>query len=161
MAEPRENVSAPRAGAAEGVALAQGPRPEDLEVPLPGEAAAAPNGERRSLLDDVEALIDDARTYLDAELSYQKTRAAFVTDRVKKAIAYAAVAAVVALLAAIGLTVGLIIALTPLLTGWGATALVVGVMLLATVLLLRRAARNWNGAMGAVRSDDQQVGSEG
>lgn len=103
----------------------------------------------RSLIDDIEALIDDGRNYVHAELSYQKTRASFVSNRIGKAVGFGVAAAVMGLLAAIGLTVGLIIALTPHLTAWGATALVVGVLLLVAVLLLRRASRNWASARGA------------
>ncbi len=97
----------------------------------------------RSLVEDMEALVDDARTYVDAELSYQKSRASFVTDRVKRTLIFAVGAATVGLLAAIGLTVGLIIALTPLVTGWGATAIVVGLLLLVAYLLISRASKAW------------------
>lgn len=139
-----EEGGAPPAGAGEGV---------DPAGPLAPEAGEAEGNDApvRSLLDDIEALIDDARTYLDAELSYQKTRASFVTDRVKQTIVFAVVAAVLGLLAAIGLVVGLIIALTPLITGWGATAVVVGVLLFIAGLLLRRAGRSWSSAMRVVR----------
>ena len=44
--------------------------------------------------DDVEALIEDGKTYLETELVYQKTRAAFVADRAKGAFIYGALAAV-------------------------------------------------------------------
>src|SRR5690606_18468749 len=73
----------------------------------------------RSLLDDAEALIADGKTYLEAELEFQKTRAAYVADRAKAAAVYGVVAVLLAFLALIGLVVGLIIALTPLLTAWG------------------------------------------
>src|SRR6185437_1399161 len=45
-----------------------------------GEAEAA---EDRSLIADVEVLIDDGKTYLEAELNYQKTRALYAGDRLK------------------------------------------------------------------------------
>jgi hypothetical protein len=118
------------------------------------EQERADHGPQRSLIDDIEALVEDARTYLGAELTYQKTRASFVGDRLKKTIVYGGGAAVLGLVALIGLTVGLIIALTPLITGWGATAVVVGLELVVVFMLLKRAARNWNSMMGAVRSDD-------
>jgi len=121
------------------------------------DAAAGPD---RSLIDDVEALIDDARTYFDAELSYQKTRASFVFDRLKKTLVYGAGAALLGFVALIGLTVGLIIALTPLITGWGATAVVIGLQLIVVFVLLKRAARNWNSIMGVVREDDPGSASE-
>ena len=107
------------------------------------------------LLDDLEALVEDARTYFDAEMSYQKTRAGFVADRLKKTIAFGVVAAYFAVLATIGLTVGLIIALTPLITAWGATAIVVLALLLAAYLLVRKAGKAWRDIMGAVKSDEE------
>lgn len=111
----------------------------------------------RSLAEDLESLVEDARIYIDAELSYQKTRAGFVADRLKKTIAFGAVAAFLAVLALIGLTVGLIIALTPLITAWGATAVVVLGLLLLAYLLVRKAANAWNAIMGAVKEEEDPV----
>ncbi|WAT18294.1 phage holin family protein [Aurantiacibacter sp. MUD11] len=94
-------------------------------------------------MDDIEALFEDVRLYFDAELSYQKSRAGFVANQLKKVIAFGAVAAFFAVLATIGLTVGLIIALTPHLTAWGATAFVVLAWLVVAFLLVRRAGAEW------------------
>lgn len=108
----------------------------------------------RSLVDNMEALLEDARIYIDAELSYQKTRAGFVADRLKKTVAFGAVAAFLAVLALIGLTVGLIIALTPLITAWGATAVVVLGILLFAYILVRKAAAAWKSLMGAMKENE-------
>jgi uncharacterized membrane protein YqjE len=113
---------------------------------------------QRSLVDDIEDLVHDARTYFDAELSYQKTRASFVGACIKRAIGMGLVALLVATFAVIGLTVGLIIALTPHLTAWGATALVVGIMLLAVFLLVRGAANAWKEMMAAIQEDAEEEG---
>ena len=123
----------------------------EIEPPTPADE----DGERdlRSLRDDVEALIEDGKTYLETELVYQKTRAAFVADRAKGALIFGAAAALLGFLALIGLTVGLIIALTPLLTAWGASALVVAVLLLAAVLAARAAGRKWSSLMRAIAGD--------
>ncbi|MWV28071.1 phage holin family protein [Aurantiacibacter rhizosphaerae] len=114
-----------------------------------------PPAETRSLADDLGDLFEDARTYFDAEMSYQKSRAGFVANRLKKTIAFGAVAAYLAVLATIGLTVGLIIALTPLITAWGATALVVLVILLVAYLLVRKAASAWADIRAAMASDEE------
>ena len=116
------------------------------------------DGERevRSLRDDVEALIEDGRTYLETELVYQKTRAAFVADRAKGAVIYGALAAAFGVLALIGLTVGLIVALTPLLTAWGASALVVGLLTTAAFIAMRAASRRWERLMQAIESDTER-----
>lgn len=114
----------------------------------------------RSLGDDLEALIEDAKTYLDAELSYQKTRAGFVANRLKQTVAFGIVAAYFAVLATVGLTVGLIIALTPHLTAWGATAAVVAGLLLATLLMVLRASKAWKSLMGAMQSEEEEDSSD-
>jgi len=50
----------------------------------------------------------------------------------------------------IGLTVGLIIAHSPLLTPWGASGLVVGLLILCTVLSALAARRRWQKLMDAI-----------
>lgn len=120
----------------------------------PAPPADHPAGSR-SLADDLEAMVEDARTYLDAELSYQKSRAGFVADRLKKTIAFGAAAAFLAVLALIGLMVGLIIALTPLITAWGATAVVVLGILLVAYLLVRKAGQAWNSMMDAMKPEEE------
>lgn len=110
---------------------------------------------QRSLFDDFEALLEDARTYFDAELTYQKTRAGFVANRFKKTVAFGVVGAFFAVLATIGLTVGLIIALTPLITAWGATAVVVLGLLLVAYLAVRSAGKAWNELTGAMSADKE------
>ena len=117
---------------------------------LPEDTGSDGERELRSLREDVEALIEDGKTYLEAELVYQKTRAAFVADRAKGAVIYGAVAAMLGFLALIGLTVGLIIALTPWLTAWGASALVVGLLLLGAWIAVRAAGARWSRLMAAI-----------
>lgn len=141
-----ERIAPPTRGDAELPELEKPPAPAD-------DAAVA---ELRSLRDDVEALIEDGKTYLETELVYQKTRAAFVADRAKGAVVYGAIAAALAVLALIGLTVGLIIALAPLLTAWGSSALVVGVLLIGAVIFVRMASKRWSSLMGAIQDEPEQ-----
>jgi hypothetical protein len=122
----------------------------ELSDDLPQDAGV---DEPRSLVDDVQALIDDGKTYIEAELGFQKTRAAFVADRAKSTVVFGAIAALLGFLALVGLTVGAIIALTPALTAWGASALVVALLLTAAALAAGRAARKWNSLMGAITDD--------
>ena len=110
------------------------------------DASAAPDGADRSLLEDLEALYADGRTYLSAEIAFQQSRAAYVGARAKSVAIFGAAAALLALLALIGLTVGLIITLAPLIGPLGATLLVVAVLLIFAALCARRAIR----ALGAV-----------
>lgn len=124
----------------------------DDGTPDPADPLLEADDERelRSLREDVEALIEDGRTYLETELVYQKSRAAFVADRAKGALIYGAIAALLGFLALIGLTVGLIIALTPYLTAWGASALVVALLLLFAWLAVRGAGKRWASLMSAI-----------
>jgi hypothetical protein len=132
---------------------------DDTDMPEPADEAPLAQGqgdiegEARSLLEGVEALIGDGKTYLEAELSFQKTRAAFVADRVKSTVVFGVLAALLGFLALIGLTVGSIIALTPLLTAWGASGLVVAILLAAAALAARAASRKWTSLMHAIAGD--------
>lgn len=119
---------------------------------IPEGTAGDPYVPRRSLFEDVEALIDDAKLYFDAELTFQKTRAAFMVDSLKRTLVYGIVAAFFGMLATIGLAIGLIIALSPILTPWGATAVVVGLLLVLALLAVRKASKAWNAMMAAVDS---------
>ena len=105
--------------------------------------AAAPVPEGPSLTDDVMALLDDGKTYLEAELQFQKSRAAFVVDRGRSGAVYGVVAAVLVHLALIALVVGVLIALTPAIGAWGATAIVVGVLVVAGIVLALAAKRRF------------------
>lgn len=97
----------------------------------------------RSLIEDVQTAIEDGKTYLEAELAYQRTRAAFAAERAKDAAVFAALGGALALLALVALTVGLVIALAPLLTEWGAAAAVTGLWLLLSAIFLRMATTRW------------------
>lgn len=92
--------------------------------------------EEMSLIEDVQALINDTRTYAEAELAYQKSRAAFAADRGKSAALYGLFALGFVHLALIALVVGALFALAPLLGPWGATALIVGLLLAGAIVLL-------------------------
>lgn len=104
----------------------------DAAVPGPG-----------SLTDDIVAMLDDGRTLVEAEIQYQKSRAAFALDRGKTGAMYGVAALVFIHLALVGMVVGLVIALTPLVGPWLATAVVVGVLLLVGGLLAFAARRKF------------------
>lgn len=131
-------------------AVPEPPATDDLEGSTVEE-------DERSLLDDVRALIDDGKTFLEAELAFQQTRASYVADKLKSAAAFGAIAVLFVLLALVGLTVGLIIALTPWLTAWGASAVVVGLLALGALLCVRAAAGHWKRLMDAVKSKPEDT----
>jgi hypothetical protein len=131
-------------------------------------AAAGPSGarsgdaideaaENRSLVDDVEVLIEDGKTYLEAELNFQKTRAQFVGDRAKGVALYGLLGLMFAWMALIGLTIGLIFALTPSLGGWGATGVVVAIWLVIAGFAFRAATGRWRALVASFDPKDEQA----
>lgn len=109
--------------------------PHDYADDHPGPAEAPGD---RSLVDGVDALIADGKTYLQAELAYQKSRAGYTANRLKWSAAYGAAAFAFLHLALIALTVGIVFALSPLVGPWLATGIVVVVLLAAAAFLLMR-----------------------
>ncbi|QFT77815.1 phage holin family protein [Erythrobacter sp. THAF29] len=108
--------------------------------PLVDQAVDSDNeGYDEGLVDEIVALIDDGRTYAEAEIAFQKTRGKLAGRGVGKAIAFAAVALITLHIAVLALAVGLVIALEPLVTIWGAIAIVVGMLLLVTAILVMKA----------------------
>lgn len=149
MAELDERLAPPAAGAAGSPGAGVTPGPAGVAGPPPIERTdmdhtdmdrAGEAAEDRSLLEDLEALYRDGRTYVAAELGYQKTRASFAADRMKSVAIFGGAGAVLALLAGIGLTVGLILSLSTLIGPLLATIVVVAVLLLIAFLCVRKAA---------------------
>lgn len=151
----REQNVAGTAGRVDAFGVNPMPEPELGFTPEPEDDPEDYLG--HSLLEDVQALIDDGKTYAQAELNYQVTRAAYTADRAKGVAIFGAGAALVAFVAAIALAVGLIIALTPLITAWGATALVVGALLIVAWLMARRALDSLSDIQAAFSDKDSST----
>jgi uncharacterized membrane protein YqjE len=126
------------------------------EVAQASSPQADEAAEDRSLIDDVEVLIEDGKTYLEAELNYQKTRALFVGDRAKGLALYGLVALVFGWMALIGLTIGLIFALAPAVGPWGATAIVVVLWLVIAGVAASAAASRWRELMRSFEGDGKK-----
>ncbi|MFC4255632.1 phage holin family protein [Altererythrobacter xixiisoli] len=107
---------------------------------------------QRSLLGDIGDLFEDGRTYVEAELAFQKTRGAYAAGQLKSALIYAVIALVLVFFAVLGITVGLIIALAPILTIWGSTALVAGVLLLGAALAALKLSKHARALTGAFKN---------
>ncbi|MEM7700868.1 MAG: phage holin family protein [Pseudomonadota bacterium] len=99
------------------------------------DAAIPPPVYDESIVEELGAVIDDAKLYAAAELAFQKTRAKLVGKNVGIALAAVVLAIILLHISIIALAVGLVMALEPLVTIWGAIAIVVGVMLLLVGLL--------------------------
>lgn len=126
----------------EGVAApeAQGAPPTD-DAPVDDALGA--------LREDIAVLIEDARTYAEAEVRFQKTRAEIAGKSAGRALVLLVLALVLLHITLIALAVGAVIALAPLVSIWGAIAIVVGVLLGGVVLLLL-AARKEAGLLAAL-----------
>ena len=118
-----------------------------------GEDSAQP-----SFFADMQALAADGRNFLEAEVAFQKTRLAYAGARGKSALIAIFVALVLVIFALFALIVGILLALTPLLTAWGATAVVVSLLLIAALVCVLSAMRNAKRIKHAFRKDDEGLG---
>ncbi|MEP2736489.1 MAG: phage holin family protein [Erythrobacter sp.] len=84
--------------------------------------------------EELAALVEDGKTYAEAELAFQKTRLSFAADRGKSVLILGVLALGFVHLMLIALVVGSVIALAPMFGGWAAMGIVVGVLLLATII---------------------------
>jgi Flp pilus assembly protein TadB len=107
----------------------------------------------RSLNEDLHQLAQDARAYAEAEFQFQKSRASYAASASKSIIVYALVALVLVFFAIMALVVGLVIALAPLLTPWGSTAVVTLALLGLAVFLLLRAKKRVSTLMTVFAGD--------
>ena len=105
---------------------------EQTEPPLLQDEAV--DAAERSLVDDVRALVDDGRTLLEAELAYQKSRAALAGRTAKSMAGWIALALSLVFFALMALVMGLLLILAPLIGGLGATLAVVLALLGAAAL---------------------------
>ena len=118
-----------------GAASAAEPPTADAEE-RPGEDALS------TLRADLAALIEDTRTYAEAEAAFQTTRAQIAGKTAGRALVLLVLALVLLHIALIALAVGAVIALAPLVSVWGAIAIVVGVMLGGVIALVLKARRD-------------------
>lgn len=88
-----------------------------------------------SLLEEASALIDNARTYAEAELGFQKTRAAFAGRLVGVSLGLVVVALILLHIAFLALAVGLVLAFQPVVGIWGSIGIVFGGLMLLVALL--------------------------
>jgi hypothetical protein len=127
------------------------------QAAAPGKDASAADA-LGALGEDLAALIEDARTYAEAEIAFQKARAKFAGKTAGRALIQVVLALVLLHIALLTLAVGAVIALAPLLTVWGAIALVVGVML-AGVAGLVLAARKQGAQLAALFDHSRSSGA--
>lgn len=99
--------------------------------------------DNRSLIDDVKSLVDDGRVALQAEVNFQKTRLALCGKEGRNLVIFAVAGLLLSFFTLVALTVGLLLALIPAVSAWGATGIVTGVFIVALVVCLLGALRSW------------------
>jgi len=135
----------------------------DAQVRQAARSQARPEPDREDLspephfeegiVDDVSNLVDDGVSYAQAEIAFQKTRAALAGKSAGFAAGYLIVALIVFHIALLALAVGLVMALEPLVTIWGAIAIVVGILLLIAGWLALKAKRQGERISGLFAND--------
>lgn len=110
----------------------------------------------RSLQSDINALIDDGKTYVEAELAFQKSRISLAANRSKSGVIYILAALAFLHLALIGAVIGGIITLIPLLGPGGATLAVVGALLVGVAIFLWMARGKFLSLSNAFKADAVQ-----
>jgi len=137
----------------------KGDEPAESPAPDPSTEPEDTSAYEETIVEEVSALIGDAGLYVTAEIAFQKTRAKLAGRNIGAALAFVVLAVILLHIALIAMAVGLVIALEPLVTIWGAIAIVVGVMLL-TVALLARAAAKRGKLVEQLFSAPHEVGEE-
>ncbi len=102
---------------------------------LPDNTASDQEQFDESLTEEIAALIDDGRTYAEAELTFRKTQASLAGRKIGGIIVFSVLAIILLHLTLIALAVGMVLALEPLITIWGAIGVVVGALLLGVIVL--------------------------
>lgn len=113
--------------------LASGDEPAGAD-PVTGEATDARPSPSSMIREELETLVEDGKTYAEAELAFQKTRLSFAADRGKSVVILAVLALGFVHLMLIALVVGAVFALAPIVGGLEATGIVVGTLLLLTII---------------------------
>lgn len=124
--------------------------PETSAPPMAETASSVTDPGLGGLFADVRRLVDDGKNLAQAELAYQSSRVAVAGGAARSIAFYGIVAAVMGAFSLVALTVGLLFALVPLVTAWGATAIVAGGLALAGLICARLASRRWHRAKAAL-----------
>jgi hypothetical protein len=114
-----------------------------------GEAAR-----HRHLEDDLRALVDDGLTYARAEVGLQKARASYAVGRIKWIALLGAGAAVLAFFSLVALTVGMVVALAPLIGAIWATLAIFGALLGIGLVCAALAVGQWKRMVAALSNPE-------
>jgi hypothetical protein len=109
---------------------------------------------QRDLENDLRALVGHGLAYARTEAELQKARAVYAAGKVGSIALFGTLAAVLAFFALVALTVGLVIALAPLLTAFGATGAVFGGLLVVAGFCALVALRKWKRMITALSNPE-------
>ena len=109
----------------------------------PLTANSASEARERSLVEDLRQLAQEGRAAAEAEIAYQKSRAAVAGQGMKAIAALGALALVLLVFALMALVFGVVLALAELVGAWAATAIVVLGLILAAGLCAMLAGARW------------------
>lgn len=114
---------------------------DDASPPLikPSTGGAA----ERSLVEDIKDLASDGRTFLEAELAYQKSRAAVAGAGAKGIAGWASLALALVFFALMALVLGVLLGIAEFIGIWAATGVTVLLVLSAAGLAGLAANRRW------------------
>lgn len=149
MHDSNSGIAGPPSASQEDAALTDG---QPSEPPTSDETV----NHFSALRDDLTALVEDARTYTQAEIAFQKTRASLAGKHGARSVVALILALVLLNIALIALAVGAVIALAPLVTIWGAIAIVVGILLAGVAALVGMALGDGR-KVGAMFSADKDI----
>ena len=120
-------------------------------TPLSAEEAV-----KRSLVDDVRSLFEDGRTLVEAELAYQRSRAAAAGSGAKGIAGWGTLSLVLVFFALMALVIGVLFGLAGLIGIWLATAVTVAGVMAAAALCGLAASRRWARLSMRLRDTDGQ-----
>ncbi|HEX8056828.1 MAG TPA: phage holin family protein [Novosphingobium sp.] len=111
---------------------------EDQPAVVAGEAAR-----HRHLEDDLRGLVDRGLAFARAEVELQKARGIYAAGRLKWIALLGGLTLVLLFFSLVALTVGLVIALTPLLGALGATLAVFGGLVIVALICALIVVQQW------------------
>lgn len=121
-------------------------------LPQPEPSLDSPGNSLFGLIGD---LVDDGQTLLETELDYQRKRLNYGLARSKGIVGLVLLGLALLFFALMALVVGLLLALTPMLTAWGALGAVFGGIVLAASLSFISAARKFRTAKTVILGTDK------
>ena len=113
-----------------------------MTAPSPMESATHDSA-TQTLIGDLRALLDVGKAYASAELDWQKARAGRAVRGVRSILLLGLLALALVFFALMALVLGVILALTPLLTPIGATVIVVVALIVLALVSVGLAASRW------------------